>query len=142
MIEVEGREAERYLKEASAARRPGRFQLEAAIQSVHARRAVSQWCVGQTDGRGGDRTVAALAYLSDPENVVAGSLEQRLGVHGSWLASTWTAGSRHNLELIVVGRQPVELDSRVTAGARDALISMKPSPRRKTFASREPVHSP
>lgn len=39
------REAEEQLAEASRAGRPGRFQLEAAIQSVHARRAVT----GETD---------------------------------------------------------------------------------------------
>jgi RNA polymerase sigma-70 factor (ECF subfamily) len=39
------REAEQILAAASSARKPGRFQLEAAIQSVHAQRAVT----GRTD---------------------------------------------------------------------------------------------
>ncbi|MGR3468981.1 MAG: RNA polymerase sigma factor [Shimia sp.] len=52
--------AARWLTEASAARTPGRFQLEAAIQAVHAARAVT----GRTDWRALSQLHAGLEHLA------------------------------------------------------------------------------
>ncbi|KIL40018.1 RNA polymerase sigma70 factor [Gordoniibacillus kamchatkensis] len=54
------REAERLLTEAAQARRPGRYQLEAAIQSVHAHRAIT----GRTDWEAVAALYEGLVYIA------------------------------------------------------------------------------
>ena len=74
-------EAERVLIDASRARRPGRFQLEAAIQSVHARHAVT----GHTDWE-------AIALLYEGLVRVAPTIGARVAQAGA-LAEARSAGA-------------------------------------------------
>jgi RNA polymerase sigma-70 factor (ECF subfamily) len=91
-----GEEAEATLRRAATLGRPGRFQLEAAIQSVHAQRAVS----GVTDW-------PALLRLYEGLNRIAPSVGARLG-HAAALAEVQGAAAGLALLDALAGEAPVQ----------------------------------